>query len=536
MQKYINDIIGTSGSTLSPITGATCSVYLTGTSTLATLYSDNGVTPKANPISSSSTGRIEFYAADGRYDISVVKSGYTTVTLADILLEDLADATPGVFTTVSASQTFRTTGYSSPASGAGLEIDYGVSVDTGRILSYDRTASAAKYLQLAGLTVEFKAGSGLSSVGTFTSTGLNSAAIGATTPSTGAITTLSATGTLSGGTSGTGYSFSGSAAAGSLTLDSSGNLGIGTSSPAYKLDVVGNAGIARIQSTGSGQNSQLNLQSTAATWSIGQNITLTSTGALEFYNGSTRLQIDSSGNLGLGVTPSAWSGLTAYQVKSGSFANNSTLDRVYLLSNAYYNAAFKYINSNPACRFDIEGSSGSFAWYTAPSGTAGNAITFTQSLAVGKGTTLALEGATSATGTGIAFPATQSASTDANTLDDYEEGTWTPTDNSGAGLSFTGVSATYTKVGRLVNCLCELNYPVTASVAAASIAGLPFTSSNTQANRSGGVVTISTTSAVQRIYPVSNNTTFPLLNATGAATTNVNCSGAQFNFCITFYT
>jgi len=48
--------------------------------------------------------------------------------------------------------------------------------------------------------------------------------------------TLGVTGTLSGGTSGTGYSFSGSAPATSLTLDASGNLGIGTSSPAYRLD------------------------------------------------------------------------------------------------------------------------------------------------------------------------------------------------------------------------------------------------------------------------------------------------------------
>jgi len=60
------------------------------------------------------------------------------------------------------------------------------------------------------------------------------------TPALGAATgtSLALTGTLSGGTSGTAYSFSGSAPATSLTLDSSGNLGIGTSSPGARLSVV----------------------------------------------------------------------------------------------------------------------------------------------------------------------------------------------------------------------------------------------------------------------------------------------------------
>jgi hypothetical protein len=60
-------------------------------------------------------------------------------------------------------------------------------------------------------------------------------------------------------------------------------------------------------------------------------------------------------------------------------------------------------------------------------------------------------------------------------LDDYEEGTWTPTDNSGAGLSFTVNGATYVKVGQLVTAWCQINYPSTASTNGASITGLPFT-------------------------------------------------------------
>jgi hypothetical protein len=67
-------------------------------------------------------------------------------------------------------------------------------------------------------------------------------------------------------------------------------------------------------------------------------------------------------------------------------------------------------------------------------------------------TTIGVGNATPSTsGAGITFPATQSASTNANTLDDYEEGTWTPT--QGSGLVVVGAfssSGTYTKVGRLV--------------------------------------------------------------------------------------
>ena len=68
------------------------------------------------------------------------------------------------------------------------------------------------------------------------------------------------------------------------------------------------------------------------------------------------------------------------------------------------------------------------------------------------GTTVSVGAATpSASGAGITFPATQSASTDVNTLDDYEEGTWTPI--QGAGLVVIGTFSSegnYTKIGRMV--------------------------------------------------------------------------------------
>jgi len=78
-------------------------------------------------------------------------------------------------------------------------------------------------------------------------------------------------------------------------------------------------------------------------------------------------------------------------------------------------------------------------------------------------------------GGGITFNADTAA---ANALDDYEEGTWTPTDNSGAGLSFTNGDGYYTKVGRQVFAAFRLTYPSTSDTNMASIAGLPFTAGN----------------------------------------------------------
>jgi hypothetical protein len=98
------------------------------------------------------------------------------------------------------------------------------------------------------------------------------------------------------------------------------------------------------------------------------------------------------------------------------------------------------------------------------------------------GTTIGVGGATpSASGSGITFPATQSASTNANTLDDYEEGTWTPT-ISGTTLAGTGTysvqTGSYTKIGRLVMVTASLNWSVHTGTGSMTITNLPFASGN----------------------------------------------------------
>jgi hypothetical protein len=90
---------------------------------------------------------------------------------------------------------------------------------------------------------------------------------------------------------------------------------------------------------------------------------------------------------------------------------------------------------------------------------------------------------------GISFPATQSAQSDANTLDDYEEGTFTPTVSGGiTSPTYVTQNGTYTKVGRLVT--YSLRLTLSAGTGAASIlqiGGLPFTSASAPRGMAGSI-------------------------------------------------
>jgi hypothetical protein len=98
--------------------------------------------------------------------------------------------------------------------------------------------------------------------------------------------------------------------------------------------------------------------------------------------------------------------------------------------------------------------------------------------------TVGIGGETASTsGSGITFPATQSASTNANTLDDYEEGTWTPIvigNTSTSGQTYEYQTGRYIKIGRNVYCTFELQLTAAGTVSGISaIAGLPFATSGT---------------------------------------------------------
>ena len=98
-------------------------------------------------------------------------------------------------------------------------------------------------------------------------------------------------------------------------------------------------------------------------------------------------------------------------------------------------------------------------------------------------TTIGVGNATpAASGSGITFPATQSASSDANTLDDYEEGTFTPTFTS-LTIGNGSTSGVYTKIGNIVTVEVFVTWGSTTSASGAwSINNLPFTSASVGRN------------------------------------------------------
>jgi hypothetical protein len=156
-----------------------------------------------------------------------------------------------------------------------------------------------------------------------------------------------------------------------MRLTSTG-LGIGTSSPTRKLSIGGASSAImdfyatsyRRYAVGSEARGFVVYDDTASAY---------------------RMEIDSSGNLGLGVTPSAWaSSYRAFDVSSTASLTGNTGGSAFLVNNAYNDGSWKYKTSTASIGTQLFGAnpngSGGFAWFQAASGTAGNAISFTQAM------------------------------------------------------------------------------------------------------------------------------------------------------------
>ncbi len=145
-----------------------------------------------------------------------------------------------------------------------------------------------------------------------------------------------------------------------------------------------------------------------------------------------------------------------------------------------------------------------------------------------------VNGPVSLTAGQLTFPATQNPSANANTLDDYEEGTYTPADGSGAGLTFTVNRAAYVKIGSIYFCDITLGYPVTVSGANAVITNLPGTFANVVGV--DGSFFLYTAIGTTLGIPIPNTASFNILNSTGASQTNAALSGTTIRAQFTIHT
>jgi hypothetical protein len=168
-------------------------------------------------------------------------------------------------------------------------------------------------------------------------------------------------------------------------------------------------------------------------------------------------------------------------------------------------------------------------------------------------TTIGVGNATpAASGAGITFPATQSASSDANTLDDYEEGSWTPV-ISGTGsnptVSYSSRGNSYTKIGRLVYLTFDINISsISGGSGDFAISGVPFLSGGTNTSWGTGVIrdasalTLNAQTNTVSFWADSgtNNLFIQTMNATGnlstASVTVSSVSTGRFNGTIVYWT
>jgi hypothetical protein len=187
------------------------------------------------------------------------------------------------------------------------------------------------------------------------------------------------------------------------TLDTSGNLGIGTTSPTagFRVQAVSAGGSNVIASTSSDSSGvTLYMQANGSTAGV---FGTSTNHALTFVTNNTeKMRLDTSGNLGLGVTPSAWR--SAFRVLSvggagASYAAANSFPNAIISANMYDDTTEKYVSSsNKAAKYVANGNAGQHEWYvTNTTGTAGNAITFTQAMTLDASGNLGI-GTTSPTG------------------------------------------------------------------------------------------------------------------------------------------
>jgi len=330
--------------------------------------------------------------------------------------------------------------------------------------------------------------------------------VGATTATTGAFTSLTASTTL--GVTGVSTLTAGAVVQG-LTVGLgagavSSNTAVGASALAANTTGAGNTAIGdRVL------NSNITGSSNVG---IGQVSLFASTGDFNTAIGAASLRFNTTASNNTAV---------GYQAGYTATGRNNTfvgIESGKLMTTGIKNTILGAYNGNTG-GLDIRTASN----YIVLSDGDGNPLISTNSTG-----SVALNGAVPQTGTGITFPATQSASSNANTLDDYEEGTttvtFTPSTSGTITLNASYNIISYIKIGRVVTVTGEffvnsVSSPVGTSV---NIGNLPFSAGSVLSDASGfGILDLGTGGAIGgRVY--SGGVVIDLRVNASTITTNYN--------------
>jgi hypothetical protein len=267
-----------------------------------------------------------------------------------------------------------------------------------------------------------------------------------------------------------------------MTLDASGNLGVGTTGPVGRVDVVSNATVAYVaRALTSGANQTVDAFVAADSGYANFANAVFRANQYQFLTGTTeRMRIDSAGNVLIGSTstPAPTYGTAKLNISGGTglilagYGDAVGFGAVFEQSaSAAGNNGWPlyFVNSAEAQVGGIRQKSASVEYWTASSGLGANLIN-----------------------SGVQFPATQVASADANTLDDYEEGSWTPTafGGSSSGTTTYGTRAgRYTKIGNQVTASFFMQVTGMTGTGVLLIGGQPFTNGGSNSWTSGSCMT-----------------------------------------------